>query len=210
MQRGQLGVQIMSAPITQDEAKNLGLTQPEGAIVSRVEPDSPADRAGLRAGDVIVQYNGKPVPDADHLTAMVVNTPPDTRVPLVFYRNGQRQSSTATISKLDLEGSDREGRNDRGSAPGVGVSLGDITPEIVDQLRLPANVHGALVENIEPFTPASSAGLKRGDVILEVNRHAVHSAGEASRELRAIKSGEPAFLLLWRQGVQQFVELRRE
>jgi serine protease Do len=210
VQRGQLGVQILSAPVTEDEAKNLGLPKAVGAIVSRVEPESPADRAGLHAGDVIVEYNGTPVQDADHLTAMVVNTPPDTRVSIAFYRNGRQQTATATIEKLELEHNDRAGGNERGSAPGFGVSLGDITPDVADELRLPAGVHGALVENVEPFTPASSAGLKRGDVILEVNRHAVHSAREASRELRAVTSGEPAFLLLWRQGVQQFVELRKE
>jgi S1-C subfamily serine protease len=210
VERGQLGVQILSAPITDDEAKNLGLPKPEGAIVSRVEPDSPADRAGVKAGDVIVEFDNKPVQDAGHLTAMVVNTVPDTRVPIVFSRNGQRQTAFATIEKLELENGEREARADRGSAPGFGIALGDITPDIADQLRLPAAVHGALVENVEPFAPASSAGLRRGDVILEINRNAVRSAREASRELRSIKPGDPAFLLLWRQGVQQFVELRRE
>jgi serine protease Do len=77
-------------------------------------------------------------------------------------------------------------------------------------LHIPSAVHGAVVENVEPFASASNAGVKRGDIILEVNRHAVRTAREASAELRAVKSGEPAFLLVWRQGVQQFVELRRD
>ncbi|HUK35224.1 MAG TPA: PDZ domain-containing protein, partial [Vicinamibacterales bacterium] len=210
VQRGQLGVQILSSPITNDEAKNLGLPKPAGAIVSRVEPDSPAAHAGLQPGDVIVSYNGNPVDDASHLTAFVVNTPPNTRVPIVFYRNGQRQTASATIEKLDLEQSEQGNNGTQESAPGFGLSLGDITPDVANQLRLPSSVHGAVVENVEAFTPAATAGLKRGDIILEVNRHAVRSAQEASRELRSIKSGEPAFLLLWRGGVQQFVELRRE
>jgi serine protease Do len=209
IQRGQLGVQILSAPITEAEAKNLGLPKPEGAIVSRVEHDSPADRAGLRPGDVIVEYNGHPVPDADHLTSMVVNTLPDTRVGITFYRNGQRQTASATIEKLQLEPPE-QGSNGGTSASGFGLSFGDITPGTADQLRLPNDIRGAVVENVEPFTPASNAGLKRGDVILEVNRRKVQSASDAARELRAVKSGEPAFLLLWRQGGQQFVELRRE
>jgi serine protease Do len=210
IQRGQLGVQILSAPITEAEAKNLGLPNPEGAIVSRVEHDSPADRAGLRPGDVIVEYNDHPVPDADHLTSMVVNTLPDTRVGIRFYRNGQRQTASATIAKLQLDAGEQGSNGGGASAPGFGLSFGDITPGIVDQLRLPNDIRGAVVENVEPFTPASNAGLNRGDVILEVNRHKVQSASDAARELRAVTSGEPAFLLLWRQGGQQFVELRRE
>jgi len=209
--RGQLGVQILSAPISDDEAKSLGLPKPEGAIVSRVEPDSPADRAGLRAGDVIVEYDSKPVPDADHLTALVVATPSGSRVPIDFYRDGRRQAATATVEELNLEDNNQhERRSDRGSAPGFGLSLGDVTPEIAEQLRLPAGTHGAVVENVEPFTPAATGGVKRGDVILEVGRQAVHSAREATRALGAIKSGQPAFLLLSRQGVQLFVELKKE
>jgi serine protease Do len=141
---------------------------------------------------------------------MVTRTPPGTRVPIVFYRNGRQQTVTVTIDKLEIENTDQPGGKARRSAPGFGVTLGDLTPDIGSQLRLPSGIKGALVENVEPFTPASSAGIKRGDVMLEVNRQAVHSAGEASRDLQAIPSGQPAFVLLSRQGVQQFIELRKE
>jgi serine protease Do len=208
--RGRLGVQIVSTPISDDEAKGLGLSKPEGAIVSRVEPDSPADRAGLHAGDVIVEYDGKPVADADHLTALVVATPAGSRVSVGFYRDGRRQATTATVEELNLDDKQSDRRSDRGSAQGFGLSLGDVTPEIADQLRLPAGTHGAVVENVEPFTPAANGGVKRGDVMLEVDRRAVHSAREATRALGATKSGQPAFLLLSRQGVQLFVELKKE
>jgi serine protease Do len=210
VQRGQLGVQILSAPMTHDEATKLGLPKAEGAIISRVGSDSPADRAGLRAGDVVVEYNGKPVQDADHLTAMVVNTTPDSKVPIVYYRDGHQQTATATVEKLDLEHSGDASAADQAQGPGFGLSLGDITPDVADQLRLPDDIRGAVVEDVEPFTPAATAGIRQGDVILEVNRHAVHSRREAARELRAIGSGQPAFLLLWRQGARQFVELRKE
>jgi serine protease Do len=209
--RGQLGVQILSTPITDDEAKSLGLPKPEGAIVSRVEPGSPADRAGLRAGDVIVEYDSKPVPDADHLTALVVATRAGSRVPIGFYRDGHRQTTTATVEALNLEDNDQsDRRSDLGSAPGFGLSLGDVTPEVANQLRLPAGTQGAVVENVEPFTPAANGGVRRGDVILQVDRGAVHSAREAARALGGIKSGQPVFLLLSRQGVQLFVELKKE
>ncbi len=118
VERGQLGVQILSAPITQDEVSGLGLPNTQGAIVSRVQPDSPAERAGLRAGDVIVAFNGQPVPDADHLTALVVNTAPDASVPIVYYRNGRRQTTTATIGRLELEGSS-QAKGASASAPRI-------------------------------------------------------------------------------------------
>jgi serine protease Do len=210
VQRGRLGVQILSTPITDDEVKQLGLPKAEGAIVSRVEPDSPAERAGLRPGDVIVEYNGRSVQDADRLTAMVVDTPAGTDVPLVLYRAGQRQNATARIDRLDLEHAGGKSDNGAAAASGLGLSLRNITRDAADELQLPSGVRGALVENVEPFTPAANAGLKRGDVILEVNRHAVASAADAQRELSAVKSGELVFLLLWRDGARQFVEVRRD
>jgi serine protease Do len=208
--RGRLGVQVQTPPITEDEARSLSLPKPEGAIVSMVEHDSPAERGGLRAGDVIVEYNSKAVSDGGQLTAMVVSTPAATSVPVVFYRNGQRQTTTVTVEELTLDEGDRQGQAPGASASGFGVSLGDLTADAARQLRLPAGADGALVEDVEPFTPAAEAGLTRGDVILEVNRQAVHSAADAARLLRQVKSGQVAFLLLSRRGNQVFVELRRE
>jgi serine protease Do len=209
--RSQLGVQIQSRPITDDEAKQLGLTSADGAIVSMVQHDSPAERAGLQAGDVITEYNGKRVSDADSLTGMVIATAAGTRVPIVFYRHGNRQTANVTVAELQLEEDGQSPRgDDRRSTPGFGLSLNDLTSDIARQLGLPVETSGALVESVEPFTPASEAGVKRGDVILEVNRQAVHSAGSAARELRRLSSGQPAFLLLLREGNRLFVEMRKE
>jgi serine protease Do len=211
VRRSQLGVQIQSPPITDDEAKQLGLPKPDGAIVSMVQHDSPAERAGLQAGDVITEYNGKGVSDADSLTAMVVATPGGTRVPIAFYRHGSRQTASVTVEELQLEEDAQRARgDDRRSTPGFGLSLDDLTPAIARQLDLPVETQGALVENVEPFTPASDAGVKRGDVILEVNRQRVQSAAGAARELRRISSGQPAFLLLLRGGNRLFTEMRKE
>jgi serine protease Do len=205
--RGRLGVQIQNTPITDDDAKALGLPKPEGAIVSMVEPGAPADRAGLRAGDVIVQYDAKPVPDADHLTAMVATTPAGSRVPITFFRNGKQETVTATIEELEPDQAGREAGGH--SAKSVfGLTLADLTPDVASQLRIPPD--GALVENVEPFTAAADAGIGRGDVILEVNRQAVHSAREAIGELERVKPGRPAFLLLVRHGNRVFVQMRRE
>jgi serine protease Do len=208
--RGRLGVQIQNMAITEEEAKALGLPKPEGAVVSMVEQGSPAERAGLRAGDVIVTYEGKPVPDADRLTAMVAATPAGSRVPITFFRDGKQETVTATIDELEYQ--DEQGRRAAGRTPGsaFGLSLEDFTPDIARQLRLPPGSDGALVESVEPFTAAADAGIAPGDVILEVNRQPVHSGRDAMRELDRVKSGQPAFLLLARHGNRLFVEMRRE
>jgi serine protease Do len=210
VQRGQLGVQILSMRLTQDDAKRLGLPKPGGAIISRVEPGSPAERAGLHPGDIVVSYNGQEVPDADHLTSMVADTPPGTKVPIVYYRNGKQESSTVTVGTLELEKKSRESSGQQGADHGFGLSLTDLTPDLASQLHLPGGTRGAVVQSVDPFTPASTAGMRRGDVVAEVNRHSITSAADASRELRSINSGEPADVLFWRDGVQQFVELRKQ
>jgi len=210
VQRGQLGVQILSMRLTQDDAKRLGLPKPGGAIISRVEPGSPAERAGLHPGDIVVSYNGQEVPDADHLTSMVADTPPGTKVPIVYYRNGKQESSTVTVGTLELEKKSRESSGQQGADHGFGLSLTDLTPDLASQLHLPGGTRGAVVQSVDPFTPASTAGMRRGDVVAEVNRRSITSAADASRELRSINSGEPADVLFWRDGVQQFVELRKQ
>jgi serine protease Do len=133
-------------------------------------------------------------------------------VPITFNRNGKQQTVIAKIEELDSENDGDKRANDGGSArSSFGLALGDLTPEIARQLRLPeGSSDGALVEDVEPFTAAADAGIVPGDVILEVNRQAVRSARDASRELARVKPGRPAFLLLARRGNRVFVEMRRE
>lgn len=210
VQRGQLGVQILSMRLTQDDAKRLGLPNAGGAIVSRVEPGSPADRAGLHPGDVVVSYNGKQVPDADHLTSMVADTAPGTKVPIVYYRNGKQENTTVTIGTLELEKQNPDNSRQQSDDQGFGLSLGDLKPDFASQLRLPSGTRGALVENVDPMTPAANVGIRRGDVIVEINRRPITSASDATRQLQSLGASDPAYVLLWRDGVQQFVELRKE
>ena len=99
--RGRLGVHIRSVPITEEEAKALGLPKPEGALVITVEPGSPAEEAGLRAGDVIVEFNGAPIADADDLTSRVASTAAGTRVSIAYYRDNTRRTASARVEQLE-------------------------------------------------------------------------------------------------------------
>ena len=213
--RGELGVQILSMPLTDEEAKNLGLPNVQGAIISRVAPHSPADDAGLRAGDVIVEFNGQSIKDSTQLTALVVGTASGTKVPVTYYRNGQRQTTTVTIDELRLEddGSNNKASEsglDHAAATGFGLTLGTLTPDLARRLQIPASTQGALVEDVEPFTPGAASGIRPGDVIVQANRQLVRSGQDAMRVLHQVQPGESAFLLLNRQGAQVFVNVRKE
>jgi serine protease Do len=207
--RGRLGIQVRTQPLLDEEGKEFGLPKPEGAVVVMVERDSPADRGGIRAGDVIVAYNGEPIRDGDQLVALVANTPPSSKVPIALYRNGRQEEVTVTVEELQI--------NDAGSAPtggstgaGFGLSLDNVTPDVARELRLRPGVDGALVVDIEPTSEAADAGVRRGDVILEINRQRVHSAADAGRALRSVNGGQTVFLLISRQGNEMFLEMRKE
>lgn len=210
VRRGRLGVQVVTAPISEEEAKTLGLPSTQGAIVSMVERDSPAERAGLRAGDVIVEFGGKAIGDGTELATQVVGTPAGSKVPVTFYRNKARQTATVVVEELALDNETRRGREGEQSARGFGLSLVDLTADIARQLSLAPGVTGALVETVEPFSAAASAGIGRGDVITEVNRQPVRSAADAARLLRAVETGQTAFVLLNRRGNQVFVKMQRD
>ena len=208
--RGRLGVQLRNAPIAPDEANALGLPSASGVIVIATEPDSPASRAGLRAGDVLVVFNDKALTDADELVARVAATAPGTRCPMRFIRDGQERTQVVTIEELPVDSVERlpqpaaEGRAD------FGLTLDDITPSLAAHLRLPAGIVGALVAQVAPDSSADRAGVKAGDIITTVSRRGVHSAGEALQELGRVEAGQPVFMLVWRRGVEMFLQMRRD
>src|SRR5215471_16108065 len=211
--RGVIGVQVSKDRITTETAKAFGLPSPAGALISTVNPNGPADKGGVEPGDVVVEYNGKPVKDSDGLVAMVVNTKPGTSVPVVVYRNNQRKSLNVTIDELDLEAEQSRGAR-RTNAPnqpepaptatGFGMTLDPITPEAARRLDLPGNTGGAIVSDVDRNGAADKAGIAPGDVILEVNRQKVSNTSQVTRELQKVQPGQPAFLLIWRDGSSVF------
>jgi serine protease Do len=213
--RGVIGVQVSRDHLTTETAHAFGLPNTNGALISAVNANGPADKAGLQAGDVIVEFNGKPVKDSDSLVAMVVGTKPGTSVPVTIYRNNQRKSLNLTIDELDLEA--EQGRSARrsesgGEQPattGFGMTLDPITPDIARRLDLPPNEGAAIVSDVDRDSPAGNAGIAPGDVILEVNRQKVNTVTQVTRELQKVTAGTPAFVLVWRDGQQVFVTMTK-
>jgi serine protease Do len=214
--RGRIGVQVTAVPL--DSFEDFGLKSRAGALVSSVASGGAADKAGLEAGDVIIEYNGRPVPTTNELVKMVTATKPGTTVPVKVMRRRDRQEGTLniTVEELDLEAErGRQARNRPAPEPAeqgsdsFGLVLGNVTPQRAQQLQLPAGITGAFVTDVDPNGPSAGA-LRPGDVILEVNRRAVSSASEAGRALQEIASGRIAQLLIWRGDGEVFVTVRKE
>jgi serine protease Do len=198
---GFIGIQI--ADVTPDNAKFFQMNKAEGALVSEVEPDTPGAKAGLRTGDVITELDGKPVTDAGELQMIVGQKRPGDTIHLLVARDSKTTSIPVTLEAL---GGDKgiEAAGDEHGKGRWGLSLADLTPDARNEVQAQASVHGAIVEDVKPGSPADNAGLQRGDVIMEVNRRAVKSASEVAQALSSVPNGQDALVLVWSQGGSTF------
>ena len=214
--RGRIGVGIGAVPT--DAVDEFGLKDRNGAVVLNIAPGGAAERAGVEPGDVIIAYNGKPIRNRDELVSMVTATKPGTTVPLRIVRNRQERTISVTVEELDLEAESttlRSGNQGGSNAPeettsGFGMTLGNLTPDVQQRLRLDRGVQGAVVTDVEPGSPAARSGLAPGDVVVRIGQAAITTAAEASRELGRIPSGGTAFLRVLRNGQETFVAVTKE
>ena len=214
--RGRIGVGIGPVPV--DAVDEFGLKDRNGAVVLNVAPTGAAGKAGIEPGDVIIAYNGKPIRNRDELVAMVTATKPGTSVPVRLIRDRQERTVNVTVEELDLEAETSQraaNGNDSGGGPqettrGFGITVGNITPDVAQRLRLNRNTQGAVVLDVESGSPAARAGLAEGDVIVRVGRQNVANATDVSRELGQIPSGGTAFLRVLRNGQETFVAVTKE
>jgi len=208
VRRAQLGVTVQ--PVTSDMAASLGLSDARGAIVSSIESGSAAERAGVKRGDVIVSFNGQPVTDYNALRNRVADAKPGSDASVGIMRDGSEKKLTV---KLDEASSTRSARNSSGNAPGstdqtaLGVAVEPLTPETAARARMPRNLNGLLVENVDPDGRAADAGIQAGDVIVEANRKAVTSIDDLRTAVRSA-TDKPLLLLVHRQGRELFVTVR--
>jgi serine protease Do len=211
--RGVIGIQVL--PVPPDALAEFGLKERRGALVAVVNSGGPAAKAGLEPGDVVVEFNGKPVRDRDQLVGYVVATRPGSTVPVKILRDKQERTINITVEELNLETETRTSRTDPNepdvqASEGFGLTLSQITPDVARKLRLPPDTEGVLVSGIEPGSPASRAGIQRGDIVLQVNRQDVSTPSEASRLLNEVQSGSTAFFLILRNGQETFFTVRKQ
>jgi serine protease Do len=198
---GYIGIGI--SDVTPDNAKFFQMTNATGALITQVEPTSPGGKAGLKTGDVVVKLNGQSVTDAGELQMEVGQKRPGDTIQLEVIRDGKTSTIPVTLEAMGASaaGSGANGEHGKGR---WGLSLGDLNQGDRDQMQLPSGVHGAVVEEVQPGSPADNAGLQRGDVITEVNRHSVQSADDVAHALGNVAKGDDALVLVWSSGGSTF------
>jgi serine protease Do len=179
--RGRLGAWIQD--LNDDLASSFGYNSRDGVLIGDVDPSSPAGKAGLRSGDIVLKYDGEPVKKADDLRMRVANTKPGDKVALEVFRDGKTRTLDVTIGELENEDVAENRPGGSQVDQGVGMTVRTLTPDIAQQLGIDGDTKGAVVTEVEPFGPASDAGIRQGDVIVQVQNAPVKSAEELRREL---------------------------
>jgi serine protease Do len=192
---GYIGIGI--SDVTPDEAKFFHVDNASGAVITQVEPNSPGAKAGLKVGDVITELNGKPVSDAGELQVQVGEKQPGTIIRLNALREGKSVEVSVTLEGMGKGEHDNEAADASHDKPRWGLGLADLTPEVRQQLQANDEVHGAVIEQVAPGSPADNAGLQRGDVITEVNRQPVHSADDVKKALASVPKDGDVMVLVW-------------
>lgn len=194
VERGWLGVLIQ--PVTRELAQNFALDRPVGAIVAQVTPDSPAQKAGIEVGDVILAFEGQEVEQSPQLPAMVSATAPGTKVKLQILRDGKRRTIDLTIGTLPEERSAQRSPSRRDSNDRLDLRVADLKSD--EREALGVDKGGVVVTDVGRG-PAGRAGIRPGDVITQVNRRPVEGVEDFSAKIEAIDADE-SILLLVRRG----------
>jgi serine protease Do len=204
--RGYLGIGIQD--LTQDLINSFGLKETKGALVSDVKEDSPADRAGIKQGDVIIEYDGTPVPDAAALQRLVTKTPIDTKTTIKVLRDGREKELTAKVAELPETLQTAKLHSDEGEHSFAGVAVQDLDRETAQELGLKGKIQGVVVTSVEPDSGADRAGLMPGDVIREINRQPVKSVKDYEKAASSVKKGENVLMLINRHGASLFLSAK--
>lgn len=204
--RGWLGVQIQD--VTRELAESFGMAKPQGALVAKVIPDSPAEKAGLQIGDIIIEFNGHVIETSGELPPMVGMTPIDQESEIKFIRQGNKKSVPIKIGLLPEEvqmAADTASPKIK-SSNRIGVTVANLNDEQRDQLKLSQN-GGVLVQQVTKG-PGLEAGIQRGDVILRIQNSVVDDVTSFEKVVKGLPVGKSVALLVQRRGSPVFLALK--
>lgn len=210
--RGWLGVSIQE--VTSDLAEEFGVKELKGALVSGVVKGSPADKAGIKQGDVILRYNGKDVEDTGHLRNMVSQTAIGSKVKIRLLRKRQDMEVEVVIAELPKKlaeaASPEESADGGGSEALSGIYVRELTPDLARRFGIDENESGVVIVKVDRASRAFGAGLRPGDIILQVNQKDVATLEDYKKAASSIKSKDRVLLLIRRKGQDMFVTIRPE
>lgn len=213
--RGWLGVRIQS--VSDEIAESLGLAAARGALVASITPDGPAQKAGLKAGDIILSFNGEEVPEMRDLPRIVAETEIGAEVDVVVWRDGKEVTSKVAVG--ELEKAEEEGKLATGpreiegkgiEIESVGLTLKVLNEDLRDEYEVPGTVEGVFISAVDPLSEAAEKHLSPGDVIVEINQQAVSTPEKVQEVLEKAQSNDRSSVLLLvnRGGDVRFVALR--
>ncbi len=203
--RGWLGVAIQ--PITPDLGKKFSLKQANGALVSDVMEGSPAEHAGVKQGDVIVEFDGKKIKSSTDLPHMVASTPVGKEVPIKVVRDGAEVTLQVKVGELKEE--QVAAMTSTSPKTKLGIDIQELTPALARKFGLKGE-KGVVITEVEPDSPGDAVGLQPGDLILEINRVRVTTVNQVRRVLEKTKPDEPTLLLVKRDGGTRYVVIGSE
>ena len=212
--RGWLGVRIQA--VTNDLVESLGLDTARGALVADVTPSGPAEAAGIEAGDVIVEFNGRTVKEMKDLPRIVAETPIGSKVPVKVMRKGKEVSVMAEVGRLEdgeKLASAQTGQQNNDAVEALGMMLSPISDELRQRYNIDADVKGAVITSVKTDSPAAEKRLEPGDVVTEAGEQPVQSPGDIARRVAEIeKENKNTILLLvakgGKQGEMRFIALK--
>ncbi len=213
VERGWLGVQIQE--VTPDLAKSLGLPKAEGALVADVTQDGPAQKAGIKQGDVIMSYDGHEVEKLRDLPLAVAETPVGEKAQVEVWRDGKEETLSPVIAAMPAHPEQvAENGNGENGQTAMGLTLAPLTSEMRERLQVGKDAKGVVVTGVSENSPLATLGIEQGDVIEQVNRHPVTTPEEAAHEFDAVKNetgpNKSVLLLINRHGINQYVAMTVE
>jgi len=207
--RGWIGVTIQE--LTPELAQEFGLKKSKGALVSDVGKDSPAAKAGIMRGDVILEFNGKEVKDVSSLRNMVAQSKTGSEITLKILRAGKEFAVKVLIVELPREVAEVSPErlpNDTEAKALTGLTVMDLSREIVRQLGFNKDEKGVVVVRVEPGSPADDAEIKKGDIIKEINKKEIYNLEDFNRITKNIKKNESVLLFINRSGKKYYIIIK--